>query len=47
MKSLEAIIILTAMIVPFVAIKSYDISTYAYWSIITGIYLVYISISRW
>ena len=47
MKSLEGLIVVLAMLVPFIAIKSHDLSTYAYWSVVTAIYLVYISLSRW
>ncbi|AGK61206.1 hypothetical protein Asulf_01208 [Archaeoglobus sulfaticallidus PM70-1] len=46
MKLLEGLIVVLAMIVPFFAIKSYDLSTYIYWCIVASLYLAYIAV-RW
>ncbi len=47
MKLLEGAIIIAAMLVPFWAIKSYDMTTYLYWTAVTAAYLIYITIKRW
>jgi len=47
MKLVEGLIVILVMFVPFVAIKSYDLATYTYWTAVTTIYLIYISVSRW
>lgn len=47
MKALEGLIVVSAMCFPFIAIKSLDLATYIYWSLVTAIYLAYIAISRW
>ncbi len=47
MKALEGLIVVLAMSMPFIAIKSVDLATYIYWSIVSATYLAYIAISRW
>jgi|Deesub1362A_J573_1020465.scaffolds.fasta_scaffold00076_54 hypothetical protein len=47
MKLLEGLIVILAMIVPFFAIKSYDMSAFLYWIAVTAMYLIYIALSRW
>jgi len=47
MKALEGLIVILAMCVPFVVIKSIDLTTYIYWSSISALYLAYIAVSRW
>ncbi|MCS7144296.1 MAG: hypothetical protein NZ879_04675 [Archaeoglobaceae archaeon] len=47
MKALEGLIVVLAMCVPFLLIKTMDLTTYVYWSLVSAIYLVYIAISRW
>jgi len=47
MRLLEVVIVLLAMIVPFFAIKRYDLSSYFYWACVTALYLIYISARRW
>lgn len=47
MKLLEGVIIIAAMLVPFVAIKSHDMTTYLYWTAVAAAYLIYITIKRW
>lgn len=47
MKLLEGVIIIAAMLVPFWAIKSHDMTTYLYWTAVTAAYLLYIAIKRW
>ncbi|WP_202319880.1 hypothetical protein [Archaeoglobus neptunius] len=47
MKWLEGLVVVAAMTVPFMAIRSYDLTTYIYWSLVAALYLIYIAISRW
>ncbi len=47
MKVLEGLVVVLAMSVPFMAIKSADLTTYIYWSLVSAIYLAYIAVSRW
>jgi hypothetical protein len=47
MKALEGLIVVLAMSVPFIAIKSADMTTYIYWSLVSAVYLAYIAVSRW
>ncbi|MEM0215150.1 MAG: hypothetical protein QXU31_04305 [Archaeoglobaceae archaeon] len=47
MKALEGLIVVLVMCIPFVAIKSLDLTTYLYWSIVSAVYLAYIAFSRW
>jgi len=47
MKALEGLIIVLVMSVPFIAIKSADLTTYIYWSLVSAMYLTYIAVSRW
>jgi len=47
MKALEGLVVIAAMILPFVAIKSQDMSTYFYWTSVAAAYLVYITLRRW
>ncbi len=47
MKLLEGLVVILAMIVPFVLIKSHDMLTYVYWCCVASIYLIYIALSRW
>ncbi len=47
MKLLEGIVVIAAMLVPFVAIKSHDMTTYFYWTAVAAAYLAYIAIKRW
>jgi len=47
MRLMEVIVVVLAMLVPFIAIKSKDFTTYLYWIGVTSIYLVYISLRRW
>ncbi len=47
MKVLEGLIVIAAMLLPFIAIKSYDLTTYIYWCAVTAAYLAYITLSRW
>ncbi len=47
MRWIEALVVVTLMLVPFVAFKSSDLTTYAYWNVVTAVYLAYISLRRW
>jgi len=47
MRLMEVIVVVLAMLVPFIAIKSKDFATYLYWIGVTSVYLVYISLRRW
>ncbi|MEM4155608.1 MAG: hypothetical protein QXQ38_02650 [Archaeoglobaceae archaeon] len=47
MKALEGLIVVLAMCIPFVAIKSVDLTTYIYWCLVSACYLSYIAFSRW
>ncbi|MDK2795610.1 MAG: hypothetical protein PWQ22_203 [Archaeoglobaceae archaeon] len=47
MKALEGLIVVLAMCIPFIAIKSQDLTTYVYWCLVSAIYLAYIAVSRW
>jgi hypothetical protein len=47
MKLMEGIVVIAAMTVPFIAIKSHDFLTYTYWTAVTTLYLLYIALSRW
>ncbi len=47
MKVLEFAVVILAMIVPFAAIKTIDLSTYIYWTAVVATYLVYIALRRW
>ena len=47
MRWLEIVIVLLAMMVPFFAIKRYDLTSYLYWACLTALYLLYISARRW
>ncbi|AIG97053.1 MULTISPECIES: hypothetical protein [Archaeoglobus] len=47
MKLLEGIVVIAAMLVPFVAIRSHDMTTYLYWTAVTAAYLTYLTIKRW
>ncbi|WP_290597763.1 MULTISPECIES: hypothetical protein [unclassified Archaeoglobus] len=47
MKALEGLIVVLAMLIPFIAIKSYDMATYTYWTLISATYLCYIAVARW
>ncbi len=47
MRLLEILIVVIAMLVPFAAIKSADLTTFAYWNIVAAAYLAYIAIRRW
>lgn len=46
-RGFEALIVLLAMCVPFVAIRSIDLSTYFYWTIVSALYLTYVALRRW
>ncbi len=47
MRALEIAAVVLAMLLPFVAIKSADLKTFAYWNILAAVYLIYISARRW
>ncbi len=49
MKVLEGVIVVLAMLLPFVAFKTADLTTYIYWTAVTAAYLVYIALTsgRW
>ncbi len=47
MRLLEIAIVLIAMLFPFFGMKSYNLSAYIYWIVVTAIYLTYISLRRW
>ncbi len=47
MRAVEFAAVLTAMLVPFAAIKTDDMSTYAYWTVVVAAYLAYIAYRRW
>lgn len=47
MRALEALVVLLAMCVPFVAIKSADLTTYLYWTVVSALYLTYVAFRRW
>ncbi len=47
MRGFEALIILLAMCVPFIAIKSTDLTTYLYWTLVSALYLIYVALKRW
>lgn len=47
MKWLEFVLVIVAMLIPFFAIKSSDISTYVYWTAVVVIYLAYKAVGRW
>ena len=47
MRWIETLIVLLAMVVPFFAIKRYDLTSYFYWAFLTAVYLIYIAARRW
>lgn len=47
MRVIEPLIVLLAMCVPFIAIRSTDLATYLYWVSISVLYLVYVALKRW
>lgn len=47
MKVLELAAVIAAMLFPFFAIKSNDLTSYFYWFAVTAIYLLYIAARRW
>ncbi|AKG92077.1 hypothetical protein GAH_00581 [Geoglobus ahangari] len=47
MRSVEFVAVLTAMLVPFVALKTSDLSTYLYWTAVVSAYLAHIAYRRW
>ncbi|MFN3384005.1 MAG: hypothetical protein ACK401_03805 [Archaeoglobaceae archaeon] len=47
MKGVEALIVLLVMCVPFIAIKSTDLATYLYWTVVSALYLIYVALKRW
>ncbi len=47
MRFIELLIIILAMLVPFFAIKTNDLSTYVYWITVVTLYLIYIAVRRW
>jgi hypothetical protein len=46
MKWLEGLVVVSAMLLPFVAIKSEDLTTYVYWILVSAAYLTYTAV-RW
>ena len=49
MKWIVCFLVVLLMLIPFVAIKSKDFTTYAYWVIVTSAFLIYTAIDtkRW
>ncbi len=47
MRVIEPLLIILAMIFPFVGIKSHDLSTYIYWTAVVSLYLAYTTYKRW
>jgi len=47
MRILELIVVIFAMLIPFIAMKSEDLTTYLFWIAVVAIYLVYIAVRRW
>ncbi|MEM0022351.1 MAG: hypothetical protein QXD49_01775 [Archaeoglobaceae archaeon] len=43
----DVLVILLAMCIPFVAIKSMDLATYLYWTVVSALYLIYVALKRW
>ncbi|ADC66598.1 hypothetical protein Ferp_2491 [Ferroglobus placidus DSM 10642] len=44
---IDIVIVLLAMLLPFISLKSNDLTAYFYWFAVTALYLLYISIRRW
>ncbi|MEM0203384.1 MAG: hypothetical protein QXO16_06270 [Archaeoglobaceae archaeon] len=47
MRVVEVLVVLLAMCVPFVAIKSTNLATYLYWTVVSALYLIYVALKRW
>lgn len=47
MRAVEFAAVLIAMLVPFVAIKTDDLTTYLYWTAVVTAYLAHIAYRRW
>ncbi|MET1124452.1 MAG: hypothetical protein ABWW66_04210 [Archaeoglobaceae archaeon] len=47
MRLLECLAVVVLMLLPFVFPKSADLTTYAYWLVLTAAYLVTIAVRRW
>ena len=47
MRAVEFAVVLLAMVVPFIAIRSHDLAAYIYWTVVVAAYLAYITYRRW
>ncbi len=47
MKGLDVVAVLIAMLVPFFAFKSHDLTSYFYWFAVTFAYLLFVWARRW
>ncbi len=47
MRVVEFAAVILAMLVPFAAIKTNDLSTYMYWTAVVSAYLIYTAYRRW
>ncbi len=47
MKVHEFAATILAMLVPFMVIKTDDLSTYIYWTAVVSLYLIYTAFRRW
>ncbi|WP_290902596.1 hypothetical protein [Ferroglobus sp.] len=43
----DIVIVLLAMLLPFISLKSNNLAAYFYWFAVTALYLIYISMRRW
>jgi|Deesub1362A_J573_1020465.scaffolds.fasta_scaffold00615_5 hypothetical protein len=47
MRLFELGVVIAAMLVPFIAIKSNSLATFVYWNTVVTAYLAYIAVRRW
>ncbi len=47
MRAVEFAAVILAMLVPFIAIKTHDMATYIYWTVVVAAYLAYTAFRRW
>jgi hypothetical protein len=47
MRWIEGVVVVIAMLIPLFAIKTTDFTTFAYWVLLTTLYLGYIAFRRW
>jgi hypothetical protein len=47
MRLFEALVVIIAMCVPFVVMKSSDLTAYIYWTLVSAAYLIFIALRMW